>query len=300
MAAAYVQFGVSSPGDLHHAESALAACADPIKKNPKFTADSKIYFKIVPADTKDFLPEKAVENVNSLLDSLASVLSRAMDVFPENTVEPCIPSASVGFQSAADVHKVDFAHGQLSFAFLDTVAAPATPCLDFPNKMYSKVCMGGTFDRLHQGHKLLLIRAALSATDEAVVGVSAGDLVANKKWKEMLESFEVRQKNVTDFCILQRKDLKWRIFPLMDPGGPAVSEADLEAIVVSPEVAVVEGVKKINQTRLDAGMKPLDVLGIPLIKSPPSLRVFGSDDKISSTALRNRDKQRQEQAQHHT
>jgi phosphopantetheine adenylyltransferase len=85
----------------------------------------------------------------------------------------------------------------------------------------------------------------------------------------------------------------------MDPGGPAVSEADLDAIVVSPEVAVVEGVKKINQTRVDAGMKPLDVLGIPLIKAPPSLRVFGTDDKISSTALRNRDKQRQEQAQSH-
>jgi hypothetical protein len=232
MSFVFVQFGVSTPDDLHHAEDALVACADPIKQNIKFNSVSKIYFKIVPLDTKDFLLENAVEHVNTLLDALASVLSRSMDVFPDKTVEPCIPSAAVGFQNNADEQKVDFSHGQVSFAFLESIVvrnrhnattcgqffvvlttiphqAPQAPSLDFPNKLYRKVCMGGTFDRLHQGHKLLLIRAALSATEEAVVGVSAGDLVANKKWKEMLEHFELRLQNVVDFCNLQRKDLKW-------------------------------------------------------------------------------------------
>jgi len=37
---------------------------------------------------------------------------------------------------------------------------------------YKHSCVGGTFDRLHAGHKLLLMGVALSTTDRVVVGIS--------------------------------------------------------------------------------------------------------------------------------
>lgn len=75
----------------------------------------------------------------------------------------------------------------------------------------------------------------------------------------------------------------------MDAWGPAITDPDIEAIVVSPET--LSGATAINDKRKEAGMKLLAVLSIPIIKAPPSLRKFGADDKVSSTTLRQRDAQ---------
>jgi len=40
------------------------------------------------------------------------------------------------------------------------------------NKLYENVVLGGTFDRLHQGHKILLSTAALKCTKRLTVGVT--------------------------------------------------------------------------------------------------------------------------------
>lgn len=45
-------------------------------------------------------------------------------------------------------------------------------------KMYKNVVLGGTFDRLHIGHKILLSAAAIRATERLVVGVT--DATMNK------------------------------------------------------------------------------------------------------------------------
>lgn len=40
------------------------------------------------------------------------------------------------------------------------------------NKLYENVVLGGTFDRLHKGHKILLSTAALKCTKKLTVGVT--------------------------------------------------------------------------------------------------------------------------------
>lgn len=42
---------------------------------------------------------------------------------------------------------------------------------------FSSVCLGGTFDRLHLGHKALLSSAVSIATEKLVVGVTDGDMI---------------------------------------------------------------------------------------------------------------------------
>lgn len=44
-------------------------------------------------------------------------------------------------------------------------------------KPYRSVVLGGTFDRLHNGHKLLLSKAALLASEKIVCGITCGDMV---------------------------------------------------------------------------------------------------------------------------
>lgn len=43
-------------------------------------------------------------------------------------------------------------------------------------KVYDHVCLGGTFDRIHTGHKILLTQALLMCNKSLTVGVTDGDM----------------------------------------------------------------------------------------------------------------------------
>lgn len=47
-------------------------------------------------------------------------------------------------------------------------------------QIYESVCLGGTFDRLHMGHKVLLSEAVLHASGKVVIGVTDGDMLRGK------------------------------------------------------------------------------------------------------------------------
>lgn len=49
--------------------------------------------------------------------------------------------------------------------------------LDEKEKKYNSVVLGGTFDRLHVGHKILLSEAAMRATKRLVVGVTDVNMI---------------------------------------------------------------------------------------------------------------------------
>jgi bifunctional ADP-heptose synthase (sugar kinase/adenylyltransferase) len=51
---------------------------------------------------------------------------------------------------------------------------------DETEKTYNSVVLGGTFDRLHVGHKILLSEAALRAQKKLVVGVTDVNMIASK------------------------------------------------------------------------------------------------------------------------
>ena len=58
-------------------------------------------------------------------------------------------------------------------------------------RTFSDVALGGTFDHIHNGHRLLLAQSALLAQRRLVVGVSNGPLLTNKVLKELIEPIEV-------------------------------------------------------------------------------------------------------------
>lgn len=53
-------------------------------------------------------------------------------------------------------------------------------CIDENESKYNNVVLGGTFDRLHIGHKILLSEAALRAKRRLVVGVTDVNMIASK------------------------------------------------------------------------------------------------------------------------
>ena len=58
--------------------------------------------------------------------------------------------------------------------------------------------MGGTFDHLHEGHKLLL-KTALSISETIEIGLTSQKLLENKKFYSKLEDYQTRKENLESF-----------------------------------------------------------------------------------------------------
>jgi len=64
---------------------------------------------------------------------------------------------------------------------------------------YEVVCIGGTFDHMHLGHRLLLTQACLVTKRLLYVGVSSDALLTAKAYAALIEPYEHRVAQVKEF-----------------------------------------------------------------------------------------------------
>jgi pantetheine-phosphate adenylyltransferase len=141
---------------------------------------------------------------------------------------------------------------------------------------YDKVALGGTFDRIHNGHKKLLTIAASVCTDCITIGITGKGMLAAKKGAHLISSFSMRKTGLQAFMSKLKPPQALNVVELVDPFGPTITDPSLQAIVVSSET--IGGALKINSLRSEKGMKPLDILVTRRSES----------STLSSTFLRNR------------
>eukprot|EP00201_Polytomella_parva_P001074 CAMPEP_0175076916 /NCGR_PEP_ID=MMETSP0052_2-20121109/23045_1 /TAXON_ID=51329 ORGANISM="Polytomella parva, Strain SAG 63-3" /NCGR_SAMPLE_ID=MMETSP0052_2 /ASSEMBLY_ACC=CAM_ASM_000194 /LENGTH=478 /DNA_ID=CAMNT_0016346213 /DNA_START=3 /DNA_END=1439 /DNA_ORIENTATION=- len=132
---------------------------------------------------------------------------------------------------------------------------------------YRRVAVGGTFDRLHVGHQLLLAASSLVCDygGYLYIGITADELLAKKKYHELLQNYSEREERAVNFVYDVRPDISVQSGALCDPKTPTAAELDpeMEALVVSDET--IPGGIAINQGRELRGFKPLDILVVPVI-----------------------------------
>ncbi|VIO96050.1 dephospho-CoA kinase family protein [Brugia malayi] len=148
-------------------------------------------------------------------------------------------------------------------------------------KSYDSVVLGGTFDRLHNGHKLLLSRAVMAASKRIICGITCGDMIKKKVLWELMESFEERAKNVQKFVEDISCTVRCEVHPIMDPYGPSIVDPDLRAIVVSSETE--KGGHAVNDRRKEKNLPVLDLIKINLIDGKDELI---GEYKLSSSTRR--------------
>ncbi|CAH0024005.1 unnamed protein product [Clonostachys rhizophaga] len=209
----------------------------------------------------------------------------------------------------------------LSTEYLVETTAPATEVTE----RYRGVCLGGTFDHLHPGHKLLLhastLLLKLPRNDEPpatlIVGISGDALLKNKKFASELESWPYRASSVFSFLstILsspapevedreygdneelhakfcdERLDICFA--NIVDVFGPTITVEDVQAIALSGETR--GGGTSINERRVEKGWNPLVVFEIDVLDATSddsdAQEARKPDDfsaKISSTEIRKR------------
>ena len=142
-------------------------------------------------------------------------------------------------------------------------------------KRFRKVVVGGTFDRLHLGHKALL-RKAFEVGKYVYIGLTSNEMIRNKPYAEKILPYEVRLKDLLKFLDVNGYS-NYRIIKIHNAIGFAGEMKSLEAIVVSEET--YKGALVVNKARAERGLKPLEIVVIPIIKSHVG-------PKISSSLIR--------------
>lgn len=114
-------------------------------------------------------------------------------------------------------------------------------------RCWGDVALGGTFDNIHNGHRLLLTLSALQTTRRILVGLANGPLLASKVLPELIKPVEERVLDVKRFLGDVKAGIEHDVVPITDVYGPTAWDDKLECLVVSPETA--RGADKVNAER---------------------------------------------------
>ncbi|CAK9797021.1 Bifunctional coenzyme A synthase [Anthophora quadrimaculata] len=155
------------------------------------------------------------------------------------------------------------------------------PCVN-EDKTYKNVALGGTFDRIHNGHKILLSEAVLHCTEKLTVGVTDTNMLSGKLLWEFIEPSPTRILKLKDFLEDIDSTLTYNVVLINDIYGPTKHDPTLELLVVSEETT--HGADKVNEMRAKNNLSKLDIHVVKLIKDKNHKK--HEEDKISSVNQR--------------
>ena len=151
---------------------------------------------------------------------------------------------------------------------------------------FARLSVGGTFDRMHAGHRLLLATSSACAPPEGVVfvGVTGDELLVNKRHRRLVQAYDDRAAAAETFLRATRGPtaaIELHVGPL-DAGLPlAATVRDMDALVVSRET--VAGADAVNAARVERGFAPLAIVVVGLVGGGEGAM---EEEKLSSSALR--------------
>lgn len=150
--------------------------------------------------------------------------------------------------------------------------------------VFHTVAVGGTFDHLHDGHKILLSISAWLAGKKLIIGITGPSLLTKKLFATLVELLDNRRQAVARFVALARPSAFLDIYEINDVCGPAGFLKDMDALVVSHESH--KGGQFVNDYRKKQGFRPLAIISIDVIGSDEASEDNNWVGKLSSTLIR--------------
>ena len=183
----------------------------------------------------------------------------------EDTMKKAVRIRGTGFLQNHVLKSISCDEIKIDYRVEDTVSE---------QKQYECCLLGGTFDRFHAGHELLLSTALSMANQVEIHILNQND--AEKK-SPHIQPVEVRMRAIEDW-LKEHHHSNYQLFELIDRHGPAPSHAKADAIVATVETKFE--CEKINELRVENNLKELDIIIVPQLPS-------SDGGIISSTRIRN-------------
>lgn len=176
---------------------------------------------------------------------------------------------------------------------------PPSSSAPLTTKRHISTAVGGTFDHLHLGHKLLLTSTAMLLdplvpsflpspnsnpkqqdyeNQTLIIGITAPSLLLNKSNPSVLQPWSTRESNVLSFLhsILHLNSsppetsttktttgIILLTAEIHDPYGPTITMEEIDSLVVSAETR--KGGEAVNERRRELGWKELDVFEVSVL-----------------------------------
>ena len=125
--------------------------------------------------------------------------------------------------------------------------------------MFKKTVVGGTFDRLHRGH-IVLLKTAFENSESIVIGLTS-DGFAQRFRTKTVRPFEDRKAALEDFS--HKFGKPFEIIKIDDSYGVAPLAEDIDSLVVSEET-LLRG-QEINTIRYKKGKEKIILIVVPLV-----------------------------------
>ena len=99
------------------------------------------------------------------------------------------------------------------------------------------------------------------------IGLTTDKMLQNKTNKHLLQSFEERQGRIEKFIETECDVDRCSIFSIDTREGGADSMDELDALIISDEIGVVQNAFDINQMRIDNGLTRFHIIIIPRVRT---------------------------------
>lgn len=144
----------------------------------------------------------------------------------------------------------------------------------FKKEKFKKIVLGGTFNKLHSGHRYFLSMAGYFAK-KVIVGLCSDQMVKiRKRRRKNVQRFKARRRALEKY--LKKIGLRFEIVEINDIYGPAIKDEDVEAILLTEDT--YPNGEKINRIRKKNKLKELHYIILPYLLDK-------TDKKISSKNL---------------
>ncbi|KYQ94439.1 putative pantetheine-phosphate adenylyltransferase [Tieghemostelium lacteum] len=144
--------------------------------------------------------------------------------------------------------------------------------------------LGGTFDRMHPGHKVMLTMGSVLTSQYMECGVTDNSILTKKKFSQLIEPLTYRSTKTKNFLQSINPSVNYNMLQLFEPYANTMTSERLECIIISPET--LPTANHINKVRTETKLKPLEVYSVSYFESPLQNK---EDFKVSSSYLRELD-----------
>ncbi len=129
---------------------------------------------------------------------------------------------------------------------------------------YKHTVLGGTFDRLHDGH-ISYLKTAFENSDRVTIGLTTDRLHGYKEFKQFIQSYDLREEKLLRTIKANWPQVPTTILPIYDIFGPSITDPTIDTIVVT-NITLDNG-KKINAERIKRGLSELKIVLVPIVEA---------------------------------